>query len=44
MCVCVEEVCACVGCNRQLSPEEGVGFPGARVIGSCELPNISAGN
>lgn len=24
--------------------EEGIGFPGASVTGSCELPNVGTGN
>lgn len=35
-------VCSCVG--AQGGPEEGTGSPGAGVIGSCEAPNIDAGN
>lgn len=36
-------VCICTyGCPRK--PEEGIGAPGAGVIGSSESPNVSLGN
>lgn len=38
-------VCIFAPVSRYLQrPEEDIGFPGAKVIGSCELSSMAAGN
>lgn len=37
-------MCAHVHTKYQVRPEEGVGFPGAGVLSSCELPDLGAGS
>jgi hypothetical protein len=44
MCVCVYIVCVCVCVCVCFCEEEGIRFPGTRVTGSCEMPNVDAGN
>lgn len=42
MCICVWGCeCECRSCR---GPREGIGFPDARVTGSCELSTVSAGS
>lgn len=44
MCMCVSLVSGSCVCGDPQRPEEGLGSPGAAVIGSYELPDVGAGN
>lgn len=44
VCVCVSVGLYMQECRYLFRPEEGIRFPGARVTGGYELPNMGLGN